>query len=135
MSGVGGEKTVFFSDPDFVIVFDPDLPRSTRAVMPLIWDDTGVPRRGELAFVHYYHEPVAPSEVCKMARGSPFKSMILRVDYVPEGIIYTVHHVTDGFTHEAHISDFVSMEDGSYPRMKGIVRADAEAHAAWLRVR
>lgn len=92
------------------------------------------PDRDELAFVHYFHEPVAPSEVCKMAHGSPFKSKILGVDYLPENIIYNVQHVTDDFIHEDHISDFVSMEDDIYPHMKSIVREDVKAHAAWLRV-
>ena len=133
-SGVGSQKEVFFSDPQFVIVFHPDLPRSTRAAMPLIWDDTVVPHRGELTFVHYFHDSVAPSELCKKEHGSPFKSKILRVDYLSERIIYTVQDVTDGFTHETHISDFVSMEDDSYPHMKNIVCADAKAHAVWLRV-
>ena len=48
-----------------------------------------------------------------------------------EGIMYTVRHVTDNFTHVAHISDFVAMGDGSYPRMKQIAKVDDLAHQAF----
>ncbi len=33
-----------------------------------------------------------------------------------------------------HISDFVAMGDGSYPRMHRIAKADALAHKTWVRV-
>ena len=45
--------------------------------------------------------------------------------------MYTVRHITDNFTHVAHISDFVA--DGSYPKMKRIAKADALAHKMWVR--
>ena len=93
----------------------------------------GLPKKGEIAFVHYYHEQ-AGSDVVKRATGSPFKSTIVRIDYKEEGIMYTVRHATDDFTHVAHISDFVAMGDGSYPKMKQIAKADALAHKAWLRI-
>ena len=93
----------------------------------------GLPKKGEIAFVHYYHEQ-AGSDVVKRAKGSPFKSTIVRIDYKEEGIMYTVRHATDDFTHVAHISDFVAMGDGSYPRMKRIAKADALAHKTWLRI-
>ena len=64
------------------------------------------------------------------ARGSPFKSTILKIEYESEGIMYTVQYHTDGVVHKAHISDFRAMGDGSYPRMKRIIETDARAHAA-----
>ena len=71
----------------------------------------------------------------KRAKGSPFKSIIVRVDFKDEGIMYTVRHVTDNFTHDAHISDFVAMGDGSYPRMKQVAKADPlvtrSVYASW----
>ncbi len=48
--------------------------------------------------------------------------------------MYTVRHITDNFTHVVHISDFVAMDDSSYPRMKSIAKADALAHKTWMRV-
>jgi hypothetical protein len=48
--------------------------------------------------------------------------------------MYTVRHRTDQFVHKAHISDFSAMGEGSYPRMKLMMRADARAHAAWKQV-
>jgi hypothetical protein len=57
--------------------------------------------------VHFWHDPVPPSEVCKLARGSPFKSVILKVEYEPEGVMYTVRYLTDGCAHTVHISYFV----------------------------
>ena len=93
----------------------------------------GLPKKGKIAFVHYYEEQAA-SNVVKRAKGSPFKSIIVRVDFKDEGIMYTVRHVTDNFTHDAHISDFVAMGDGSYPRMKQVAKAVALAHKAWLRI-
>jgi hypothetical protein len=65
---------------------------------------------------------------------SQIVDIIVRVDFKDEGIMYTVRHVTDNFTHDAHISDFVAMGDGSYPRMKQVAKADALAHKAWLRI-
>lgn len=38
-----------------------------------------LPKRGDVAFVHYYHPPVGPQEVCKMVKGSPFKSTVMNV--------------------------------------------------------
>lgn len=40
----------------------------------------GLPKKGEIAFVHYYEEQAA-SNVVKRAKGSPFKSIIVRVDF------------------------------------------------------
>ena len=99
-----------------------------------MWDTSMLPKKGDTAFVHYFHDPVAPDKPCKMARGSPFKSTVVAVTYEPEGIIYTVKHVTDDFMHQAHISDFVTMGCGCYHKMKHVAKADAEAHAAWKRV-
>jgi len=99
-----------------------------------MWSTEGMPKRGEVAFVNYWYEATPPLEGVVKARGSPFKSTILKIEYEPEGIMYTVQHHTDLFVHKAHISDFRAMADGSYPRMKGIVQADARAHAAWLQV-
>lgn len=94
-------------------------------------DTSLLPKRGDAAFVHYFHDAVDDTEVCKMARGSPFKCIVKAVKFKPEGIVYTVAHVTDDFVHEAHISDFVSMGCGCYARMRRVARADAAAHAAW----
>ncbi len=93
-----------------------------------------MPKRGEVAFVNYWYETTPTLEGVVKARGSPFKSTILKIEYEPEGIMYTVQHHTDLFVHKAHISDFRRMADGSYPRMKGIVQEDARGHAAWLQV-
>ena len=93
----------------------------------------GVPKKDEIAFVHYYVEQSGSDHVNR-AKGSPFKSTIVGIEYKEEGIMYTVRHVTDDFTHVAHISDFVTMGDGSYPRMKQIAKADNLAHKTWLRI-
>ena len=82
-------------------------------------------------FVHYYHDPTDASQVCKKARGSPFKCIIKARQFKPEGIMYTVGHVTDNTIHETHISDFVTMGCGCYAKIKRIKRADTEAHTAW----
>ena len=60
-----------------------------------MWDTSMLPKKGDTDFVHYFHEPVTSDKPCKMDE--------------PEGIIYTVKHVTDGFVHQTHISDFVTM--------------------------
>ena len=99
--------------------------------MDLGIDISLLPKRGDTAFVHYYHEPTGASQVCKNARGSPFKSIVKARQFKPEGIMYTVAHVTDNTIHEAHISDFVTMGWGCYAKMKRIARADAAAHTAW----
>ena len=90
-----------------------------------------LPERGDFAFVHYYHEPADGTLVCKKARGSPFKCVVKARQFKPEGIMYTVKHVTDDTIHEASISDFVTMGCGCYAKMRRIVRADAAAHMAW----
>ncbi len=92
-----------------------------------------MPKNGEIAFVHYYEEQ-SGSDLVKRAKGSPFKSTIVGMEYKEEGIMYTVCHVTDDFMHVSHISDFVVMGDDSYPRMKQIAKADNLAHKAWLRI-
>jgi acid stress-induced BolA-like protein IbaG/YrbA len=84
--------------------------------------------------VHYYHEAEPGSDVVVRGKGSPFKANIVSVNFEDEGIMYTVCHVTDNFTHVVHISDFVAMGDGSYPRMKRIAKADALTHKTWVRV-
>ena len=68
-----------------------------------------------------------------MARGSPFKCIVKARQFRPEGIIYTVAHVTDDCMHEAHISDFVTMGCGCCAKMRRIARADAPAHTVWQR--
>ena len=68
-----------------------------------------------VAFVHYCHDATPPLQGMVKARGSPFKNTILKIEYDPEGIMYTVQHHTDRFVHKAHISDFRAMGDGSYP--------------------
>jgi len=90
-----------------------------------------LPKRGDFAFVHYYHEPADGTLVCKKARGSPFKCVVKARQFKPEGIMYTIKHVTDDTIHEAHISDFVTMGCGCYAKMRRIVRTDAAAHVAW----
>ena len=56
------------------------------------------------------------------------------MNFEDDGIMYTVRHITDNFTDVVHISHFVSMGDGSYPRMKRTAKADALAHKTWMRV-
>ena len=99
--------------------------------MDLGIDVSMLPKRGDIAFVHYYHEPADGTLVCKKARSSPFKCVFKSRKFKPEGIMYTVVHVTDDFIHEAHISDFVTMGCGCYAKMRRIVRADAATHVAW----
>lgn len=99
--------------------------------MDLGIDISMLPKRGDTAFVHYYHEPADDTQVCKKARGSPFKCVVKVRQFKPEGIMYTVAHVTDNTIHEAHISDFVTMGCGCYAKMRRIARADAAAHTAW----
>jgi hypothetical protein len=94
----------------------------------------GLPKKGEIAFVHYYQETELDSDVVVRAKGSPFKASIVAVNFEDDGIMYTVRHITDNFTHVVHISDFEPMGDGSYPRMKRIAKADALAHKTWMRV-
>ena len=92
----------------------------------------GLPKKGEIAFVHYYEQVHPGTDLLKRAKGSSFKATITGIEYKMEGIVYTVRHVTDNFTHVAHISDFVAMGDGSYPRMKEIAKADDLAYKAFL---
>lgn len=96
------------------------------------WNSAGVPQRGDEAFVHFYQQ--TPDGGSKKARGSPFKSTVVAVDYQPEGIMYTVRHHTDNVFDTVHISDFVTMGCGCYARMKKVKRADARAHAEWKRI-
>ena len=98
--------------------------------MDLGIDISLLPKRGDTAFVHYYHEPTDASQVCKKARGSPFKCIIKARQFKPEGIMYTVTHVTDHTIHEAYISDFVTMVCVCYAKMKRIKPTDTEAHTA-----
>ena len=99
--------------------------------MDLGIDISMLPKHGDTAFVHYYHEPADDTQVCKKARGSPFKCVVKDRQFKPEGIMYTVAHVTDNTIHEAHMSDFVTMGCGGYAKMRRIARADAAAHTAW----
>jgi hypothetical protein len=94
-------------------------------------DTSLLPKRGDAAFVHYFHDAVDDTEVWKMAYDSPFKCIVKTVKFKTEGIVYTVAHVTDDFVHEAHISDFVSIGCGCYARMRRVARADAAAHVVW----
>ncbi len=93
---------------------------------------TGLPKKGETAFVHYWHEARPGSDVVVRAKDSPFKCTIVVVDFKEEGIMYIVRHLTDNFTHESHINDFVAMSDDSYPRMKLIAKADVLAQKMWV---
>ncbi len=52
----------------------------------------------------------------------------------PKGIIYTVKHMHDDVVDDVHISDFVTMECGSYAKMSRIVSADPETHSCWRRI-
>ena len=99
--------------------------------MDLGIDISMIPKRGDTAFVYYYHDPADDTQVCKKDRGSPFKCVVKARQFKPEGIMYTVAHVTDNTIHEAHISDFVTMGCGCYAKMKRIVRVDAAAHTDW----
>jgi hypothetical protein len=49
----------------------------------------GVPKKGEIDFVHYYEEQPG-SDLVKREKGSPFKSTIVDLEYKEEGIMYTV---------------------------------------------
>lgn len=81
------------------------------------------------AYTHFYHK--TPDGGSKKARGSPFKSTVVAIEYEPEGIMYTVRHHTDNVFDTVHISDFVTMGCGCYVRMKKVKLADARAHAQW----
>ena len=93
-----------------------------------------MPKCGEVAFVNYWHEATPPLQGMIKARGSPFKSTVLKIEYEPGGIMYTVQHHTDRFVRTADISDFRAMGDGSYPKVKKIMKADASTHAYWKEV-
>jgi hypothetical protein len=93
---------------------------------------TGLPKKGEVAFVHCYHETEVGSDVVVRAKGS--KASIVAVNCKDDGIMYTVRHITDNFTHVVHIVDFVVMGDDSYPRMKRITKVDALVHKTWMHV-
>ena len=70
-------------------------------------------QEGEIVFVHYYQEVQSGSDLVVRAKGSPFKSTIVTVDFKEEGIMYTVSHHRQLHA-RCHISDFVVMVDGSY---------------------
>jgi len=91
----------------------------------------GIPKRGDTAFVHCYNDPLHASTTPKLARGSLFKSVVKAISYQPEGILYTVQHVTDSTVHTNPIQDFVTMGCGCYATMRRVKHADAVAHAAW----
>ena len=71
----------------------------------------GLPKKGEVAFVHYYHEAEPGSDVVVRAKGLPFKANNVAVNFEDEGIMYTVRHVTDNFTHVVHISRCARAQD------------------------
>jgi hypothetical protein len=48
-----------------------------------------LPKKGEVSFVHYYHETEPGSDVIVRAKGSPFKANIVAVNFEDEGIMYT----------------------------------------------
>ena len=127
--GGGWPKNFSISERDLLSFAVPS--NSHASVMDFVIYTSLLPKRGDAAFVHYFHDPVHDTEVCKMARGSPFKCIVKAVTFKPEGIIYTVAHVTDDCVHEAYICDFVSMGCGCYARMRRVARADAAAHDAW----
>ena len=99
-----------------------------------MWNTEGMPKCGDVTFVNYWHEATPSFQGMIKERGSPFKSTVLKIEYETEGIMYTVQHHTDLFVHKDHISDFRTMEDGSYPRMKKIMKADAHIHTGWMEV-
>ncbi len=78
--------------------------------MDLGIDISVLPKRGDTAFVHYYHESADDTQVCKKTRDSPFKCVVKVRQFKSEVIMYTVAHVTDNTIHETHISDFVTMD-------------------------
>jgi hypothetical protein len=51
---------------------------------------TGLPKKGDVAFVHYWHETESGSDVVMRGKGSPFKTTIVAVDFKEEVIMYTV---------------------------------------------
>ena len=55
-----------------------------------MWSTEGMPKCGEVAFVNYWRDATPPLQGMIKARGSPFKSTVLRIEYEPEGIMYTV---------------------------------------------
>ena len=61
----------------------------------------------------------------------PFKSNIVGVEYTPEGIVYSLVHVTDGFKTTAFIKDSVVMQCGCYAKLRLVRQADAAVYAAW----
>ena len=48
-----------------------------------------LPKKGEIAFVYYYEEVHPDSDLVVRAKGSPFKSTIVAVEFKEEGIMYT----------------------------------------------
>ncbi len=50
------------------------------------FNNEGVPKVGDETFVHFYHK--TPDGGSKKARGSPFKSTVVAIEYEPEGIIF-----------------------------------------------
>ena len=94
-----------------------------------------MPKCGEVAFVNYWHEATPILQGIIKACGSPFKSTALKIEYDPEGIVYTVQHHTNRFVHKSHICDFRAMGDGSHPKMKKIMKAHAHMQLIALRSR
>ena len=45
-----------------------------------------------------------------------------------------MNHMHDDVVDDVHISDFVTMECGSYAKMIRIVSADVETHSCWRRI-
>ena len=99
---------------NFHVAVFPRQPGHVDTLMPTKKLPADLPKKGEVAFVHYYHEAELGSDVVVRAKGSPFKASIVAVNFQDDGIMYTVRHITDNFTHVVHISDFVAMGDGSY---------------------
>ena len=59
-----------------------------------------------------------PSYSCSSEDVRPFKSYVVGVEYTPEGIVYILVHVTDGFKTTTFIKDFVVIQCGCYAKMR-----------------
>ena len=119
--------------PDFELIFPPTSATFGHAITAMC-HDANVLRAGDEAFVHYFEEPVAPSLDHVKAKGGPFKSNVVGVEYTPDGIVYSLVHVTDGFKTTVLIEDFVVMQCGCKAKMRLVKQPDADAHAAWAEV-
>jgi len=51
-----------------------------------MWSTAGMPKRGEVAFVNYWHDATPPLQGMVKARSCPLKSTILKIEYEPAGL-------------------------------------------------